>query len=353
MAHPAARVVAFYLPQFHPIPENDAWWGAGFTEWTNVRKAKPLFEGHEQPRMPTELGYYDLRDPAVRAAQARLAREHGIEAFCYYHYWFGGRRILERPFAEVLASGQPDFPFCLCWANQSWTGVWHGAPDRVLIEQTYPGEDDHVAHFEALLPAFADPRYLKVEGRPVFVVYAPGGIPRMRDAFALWRRLAAASGLAGLYLVGCTYVPDVKPPIEYGLDAFVATLLPKIRAAGAGGGPTVYPYSMVARRLVLAPTPGVARFPCAVPNWDNTPRSGTRGLVLRGSTPGIFALHAAAALRSVNALPAAQRLVFVKSWNEWAEGNYLEPDERHGRGYLEALRGALDAAGAPAPAGPA
>ena len=171
-----ARLIAFYLPQFHPIPENDEWWGKGFTEWTNVAKARPLFRGHHQPLVPADLGFYDLRVPETREAQASLAREYGIEAFCYYHYWFAGKRILERPFDEVLASGQPDFPFCLCWANQSWTGVWHGAPNKVLIEQTYPGQDDHRRHFEYLLPAFADRRYLRVEGKPVFRDLQPGRV---------------------------------------------------------------------------------------------------------------------------------------------------------------------------------
>ena len=142
-----ARLIAFYLPQFHPIPENDQWWGRGFTEWTNVGKARPLFRGHYQPRLPADLGYYDLRVPEVREAQAELARNAGIEGFCYYHYWFGGKRLLERPFTEVINSGKPRFPFCLCWANQTWSGVWHGAPERVLIEQTYPGREDCVKHF--------------------------------------------------------------------------------------------------------------------------------------------------------------------------------------------------------------
>src|SRR3954467_6790017 len=171
------KLISFYLPQFHPIPENDEWWGRGFTEWTNTARATPLFRGHYQPHVPADLGFYDLRLPELRAAQAKLAREHGVEGFCYYHYWFAGRRILERPFDEVLASGQPDFPFCLNWANQTWTGNWHGAPNRVLIEQTYPGMDDHCRHFDALLPAFADQRCMKVDGRPLFVVYRPRELP--------------------------------------------------------------------------------------------------------------------------------------------------------------------------------
>src|SRR5437016_268415 len=196
-----ARTIAFYLPQYHPIPENDEWWGKGFTEWTNAAKAKPMFRGHYQPHIPADLGFYDLRVPETRAAQAELAREYGLEAFCYYHYWFAGKRIIERPFNEVLASGQPDFPFCVCWANQTWTGIWHGAPNRILIEQTYPGFDDHRAHFETLLPAFRDRRYLTVDGKPLFIVYSPGGLPDSLRILEFWRELALKAGLPGLFLV--------------------------------------------------------------------------------------------------------------------------------------------------------
>ena len=168
-----ARVIAFYLPQFHPIPENDEWWGKGFTEWTNTAKAKPLFPGHYQPHVPADLGFYDLRVPETRIAQAEMAKEYGIEGFCYYHYWFAGKRLLERPFDEVLNSGMPDFPFCLCWANQTWTGIWHGSPDRVLIEQTYPGPEDEEVILIICCKAFHDQRYIKVDGKPMFLVYCP------------------------------------------------------------------------------------------------------------------------------------------------------------------------------------
>jgi lipopolysaccharide biosynthesis protein len=168
---PRPRIIALYLPQYHPIPENDAWWGKGFTEWTNTAKARPLFRGHYQPHVPADLGFYDLRVPETRLAQATMAREYGIEGFCYYHYWFAGTRLIERPFNEVLASGQPDFPFCLCWANQTWTGAWHGLMNQILIEQTYPGTDDHRRHFDTLLPAFLDRRYMTVDGKPIFVFF--------------------------------------------------------------------------------------------------------------------------------------------------------------------------------------
>ena len=192
------RLIAYYLPQYHPIPENDAWWGNGFTEWTNVAKAKPLFRGHYQPHIPADLGFYDLRVPEVREAQAALAREAGIEGFCYWHYWFGGKRLLERPFDEVLASGKPDFPFCLAWANASWTGIWYGADDRILQEQTYPGLEDHRAHFEALLPAFKDPRYIRVDGKPLFMIFQP--VDLSADVIAFWQQLALAAGLPGITL---------------------------------------------------------------------------------------------------------------------------------------------------------
>src|SRR5260370_41455353 len=170
---PQARLLAFYLRQFHPIRENDEWWGRGFTEWTNTAKAKPLFRGHYQPHVPADLGFYDLRVPETRQAQADMAAAYGIEGFCYYHYWFAGKRILERPFNEVLKSGQPKLPFCLCWANHTWTGIWLGEPNRILIEQTYPGEHDHRAHFDALLPAFTDPRYVTMHDKPIFVIFRP------------------------------------------------------------------------------------------------------------------------------------------------------------------------------------
>ena len=351
MTRPLARLIAFYLPQFHPIPENDQWWGKGFTEWTNAARAKPLFRGHYQPHLPADLGFYDLRVPETRAAQAEMARAYGVEGFCYYHYWFAGKRILERPFDEVLKSGDPDFPFCLCWANQTWTGIWHGAPNRVLIEQTYPGEADHRAHFEALLPAFRDPRYIRVDGKPLFVLYQPHEIPDAPSALRLWRDMARRAGLPGLYIVG----NDVgrQTPSELGLDALTAYQLPprrpwvsrrepikwlKRRYELWAGEPTVYRYEDVLPTLLPPEMPGVENFPCMIPNWDNTPRSGKNGLVLHESTPELFRRHALQAYERVRKREPEHRIVFIKSWNEWAEGNYLEPDRKFGHEYLEVLR---------------
>src|SRR5690606_30741117 len=185
------KAIAFYLPQFHPIKENDEWWGKGFTEWTNVAKAKPMFPGHYQPHIPADLGFYDLRLSEARIAQADLAKKYGISAFCYWHYWFGnGRRILERPFQEVLESGTPDFPFCLAWANETWSGIWHGNPKTILVEQVYPGEQDYIDHFNSILPAFKDKRYFKVDGKPLFMVYKPMEIPDLPLFVSTFRRLA-------------------------------------------------------------------------------------------------------------------------------------------------------------------
>jgi lipopolysaccharide biosynthesis protein len=351
------RAIAFCLPQFHPIPENDEWWGKGFTEWTNTAKAKPLFRGHYQPHVPADLGFYDLRLPEARAAQANLAHQYGIEAFCYYHYWFAGRQLLQRPVEAILTSGEPDFPFCLCWANETWTGIWHGAPNRVLIEQTYPGEDDHRRHFNHLLRAFADPRYVRVDGKPLFVVYRPEKLPDSRRVTDLWRDWALHAGLPGLYLMAEHHLPDWDPA-PAGFDARLDVRLPQRRrdlqalvtwqqhpwtrlrhwAADKRRLPTIHSYASVADSVVGAPTAGIRSFPCVVPNWDNTPRSGADGMLLQGSTPELFRPQLCKAVAYVRDYPAQERLVFIKSWNEWAEGNHLEPDLRFGHGYLEVVR---------------
>ena len=200
-----ARVIAFYLPQYYPIPENEKWWGEGFTEWTNVRKAKPLFKGHDQPRYPADLGYYDQRDPEVRQAQAVLAAKHGIEGFCYWHYCFGnGRRILERPFTEVLQSGKPEFPFCPAWANHSWYEKLYTfrSKNKLLIEQTYPGTEDFIDRFRCVLPAFKDKRYISVDGKPIFVIFSISNSDKIRAFIHVWRRLAVDNGLTGIFIVG-------------------------------------------------------------------------------------------------------------------------------------------------------
>jgi len=360
-----ARVIPFYLPQFHPIPENDTWWGKGFTEWTNVTKAKPLFKGHYQPRLPADLGYYDLRLPEVREAQAELARDAGIEGFCYYHYWFGGKQLLAQPLKDVVASGTPDFPFCLCWANQSWTGVWHGAPDRTLIEQTYPGREDHRRHFFALRDAFLDDRYLRINDRPIFVIFQPKELPDVARFIRQWQELAVQSGLPGLYFVAHLYNADVKWDFRAaGFDGSVIVnhlkgsfrellfrqngriskasmshfFWRRYRSCTGEFGKHVILYQDAIPFLLDGCGEQSDAYPCVVPNWDNTPRCQTRGYVLHESTPELFRIHLRDALNLVESRNPEQRVIFLKSWNEWGEGNYLEPDQKFGRDYLNVIR---------------
>lgn len=353
-----ARVIAFYLPQFHPIPENDLWWGKGFTEWTNVAKAKPLFEGHEQPHVPADLGFYDLRLSETRVEQAEMAAKFGVEGFCYWHYWFEGRRLLERPFNEVLASGQPDFPFCLGWANHSWSGIWKDEPHRLLINQTYPGLADDRAHFEYLLKAFKDHRYITVDGKPLLIIFKPTDIPDAKLRFDFWRELALEAGLKGLHIVGINML-DFKNAAELGLDAVTISTLAVTNTSNAVvnealrvfwgarrklslGGPRVLEYREAIKHLV----PDLNQldceaYPCVFPNWDNTPRKGRKGFVLANSTPQLFESHMRDAVRAVADRDDEHKIVFLKSWNEWAEGNYLEPDTKWGHSYLMALSKAI------------
>lgn len=360
------RLIAFYLPQYHPIPENDEWWGKGFTEWTNVVKAKPLFKGHYQPHLPADLGFYDLRVPEVREQQAQLAREAGIEGFCYWHYWFAGKRLLERPFNEVLASGKPDFPFCLSWANESWKGIWHGADGRTLIEQTYPGVEDYISHFDEVLPAFLDPRYITIDEKPVFVLYQYALIPDLVDFIRLWRELALQSGLKGIYFLGMRSSDNlVQPSCLDGwivdnfyflmkkyknqkrspLRSLVSRLTNgkvKLDFSNLTHRPTTIPYCELASSDLLPLNIYLDEFPLVFPSWDNTPRSGHQGDVLRDALPDLFQAQLHAALEQLAHRPQEKQIVFIKSWNEWAEGNYLEPDQKYGRSYLNAIRDQLE-----------
>ena len=347
-----ARAIAFYLPQFHPIPENDEWWGKGFTEWTNTGKAKPLFPGHYQPHVPSDLGYYDLRVPETRIAQAEMAKESGIEGFCYYHYWFAGKRLIERPFNEVLNTGVPDFPFCLCWANQSWTGIWHGSPDRVLIEQTYPGPEDDENHLRFLLKAFKDKRYMRVDGKPIFLVYSPKELPDPKRTTDTWRQMARQDGIEDLYLIGIEY-SDWRPE-DFGFDGqvIIRRFLSLAALTELKGTrrirryvrkilkwpQEIYDYGKIHRYLLMPGAEEEHIHPCVVPNWDNTPRSGKRGVVLHKSTPELFREHLRAAIKQVSNKRYDNRLIFIKSWNEWAEGNHLEPDLKFERKYLEVFK---------------
>ena len=347
------RFLAFYLPQFHPIPENDAWWGRGFTEWTSVTRAKPRFRGHYQPRLPQDLGFYDLRLSEVRHAQAELARSYGVDAFCYYHYWFNGRQILERPFTEVLHSNSPSLPFCLCWANEDWTREWDGSSGHVLIRQEY-SEDDDERHAQSLLEAWADPRYVRIDGRPLFLVYRASKLPNPRRTTEIWREVAARAGISDLFLCRVESFPSEEgDPRRLGFDASVlfqprwSLITRSIRRQwralgrqlgvlrGDAGRPRYnrMSYSTLVRSALALHAPPYPAFPGVAPGWDNSPRRRRQALIVQGATPNLYAEW----LRGVCANNDAG-LVFITAWNEWAEGSYLEPDQRWGSGFLEAHR---------------
>jgi lipopolysaccharide biosynthesis protein len=353
------RTVAFYLPQYHPIPENDEWWGTGFTEWHNVSRADPLFRGHTQPHLPGDLGFYDLRLPETRAAQAALAARHGVDAFCYFHYWFAGRRLLERPFGEVLDSGEPDLPFCLCWANERWTRVWDGKSNRVLVEQTYPPGDD-LAHVRALAPAFADPRYLRIDGKPVFLVYRPTKLPRPLETTDIWQAEAERLGLGGLYLCAVNGGRDqTVDPATLGMDAVVAFApfygllrgrrdTRPVRALRRLLNPNsryrrhrIFDYEMVVDDNLAVPAPPYKLFPGVSPGFDNSPRRAQAATIIVGSSPEHYERWLRETVRRFEPYSDEENLVFVNAWNEWAEGNHLEPCRRWGHGYLEAHARAL------------
>ncbi len=363
MTRDNCRAIAFYLPQFHPIPENDAWWGEGFTEWTNVRKAEPRFPGHYQPLQPGELGYYDLRDAGIRQAQADLAREHGINGFCYYHYWFNGRMLLERPFDEVLSSGTPDFPFCLCWANENWTRAWDGLDREVLMAQDYASYD-HFAHFNWLARAFADSRYIKVDGKPLLLLYRAEQIPRLKEILADWRAAAAGLGLPGIYVCAVKnmqFTLDWATARDMGLDALVDFQPnPRDVAASVPGGVSSlwgmaqrflqrllnprlrgvhrYSYDRLVRSLLQKARSDERLFPCVFPSWDNSARRRHNVTVIHNDDVSLYGDWLADALHRVATNPPQERLVFINAWNEWAEGCHLEPDQRNGRRFLEETR---------------
>lgn len=343
------RAIAYYLPQYHPIPENDEWWGKGFTEWTNVRRGRPNFHGHMQPREVGELGWYDLQNPVIREAQAELARAHGISGFCYYYYWFNGRRLLEKPLNAVLANGSPDFPFCVCWANENWTRRWDGLEHEVLLAQNY-SVDDSSNLFRSLLPLFRDERYIRIDGRPVLLIYKAQLIPDLAATSARWRESAKQAGIENPFLVACE-TGELASPATFGFDALVEFPPHRHHAvslnARTPGLRREFSGIMTSYRAHVAQSlrrrPGKEPvFRCVMPGWDNTARRQERATTFVGSSPEIFGWwveQIAAETRS--RFVGDQRLLFVNAWNEWGEGCYLEPDARYGRQYLEAFRDAM------------
>jgi hypothetical protein len=339
------KFIAFYLPQFHPIPENDAAWGKGFTEWVNVTKAPQLFKGHYQPHLPTELGFYDLRLREVQHQQIDYAKAHGIDAFCFHYYWFAGKRVLQRPIEDFLADPAADIQFCLCWANENWTRRWDGQDHEILILQTYSEAHD-ISFIENLLPYFRDPRYLRVNNAPVLLIYYPQKLPDAPSTTARWREVCRREGIGEIHIVaalthgnweyegmgfdaGMEFPPHDPKATDYKhrLD-----LLRPVEGTISWFGDIAEHYLAhdYRERLVYR---GV------FPSWDNTARVQGRGTIVLDGTPENYALwlHRATALTLRERHPS-QQLVFINAWNEWAEGCHLEPDRKYGLNFLEATR---------------
>ncbi|WP_028403413.1 glycosyltransferase WbsX family protein [Ectobacillus panaciterrae] len=345
------KIIAFYLPQFHRIPENDQWWGEGFTEWTNTRRAQPLFHRHYQPREPLNNYYYNLTDPTTRRWQAEIAKKYGIYGFCYYHYWFKGKQLLERPFNEVLRLGEPDFPFCLSWANESWTRTWDGGNNDILIGQEYGHREDWKKHFDYLLKAFLDNRYIRINNKPVFLIYRPELIQHCEEMLNFWNDLAKEAGLDGIYFIrtlnGFPYVE------KNGFDASVEfepmyTLrhdyLPNPHILDSPYRPMFADYDATWDRIVSRVPQDKNNnpiIPGAFVDWDNTARLKKNALIYRGATPEKFGKYLSVRIQRAKSIYNSNYL-FINAWNEWAEGTYLEPDKRYGFRYLEEVKKAVE-----------
>ncbi len=342
------KVIAFYLPQFHPIPENDEWWGKGFTEWRNVARAKPLYRGHYQPHLPADLGFYDLRVPEVRDAQADLAKMYGIHGFCYYYYWFGGRKLLDRPLREVLELGRPDFPFCICWANENWSRRWDGSEHEILLAQEHSHESDERFILD-VIPILKDRRYIRISDKPLLLVYRVDLLPRPVETAQTWRTVAAAHGLPDLHLCAVQSF-GISDPRPYGFDA-AAEFPPhgnplhnveqQVSGVTLDFAGTIVDYRETARLAAAAPVPDYPLHRAVMVGWDNTPRRGKRGIIFANSTPKSYYDWLSALVHDSRTRDGASELIFINAWNEWAEGAHLEPDLKHGHAFLEATKQAL------------
>ncbi|PBB87663.1 glycosyl hydrolase [Mesorhizobium sp. WSM3876] len=339
------KLIAFYLPQFHRIVENSEWWGPGFTEWTNVARATPNFVGHNQPRIPRELGYYDLTNPTIIREQVDLAKLYGLHGFCFYHYWFSGRRILERP-VELFVESDIDFKFCMCWANENWTRAWDGDTKSILLEQKY-AEGDAEAFIDSMIGYFKDQRYIKVGGMPLLVVYRAKAIPDPRRWFAIWRDRVAASGFPGIHISVVDFY-DISTPQEVGADSLVE--FPPHKFNGPQNHPSEFPsfinadfsggivdYRKMIAQSANRPKPSFHMFRGIIPGWDNTARRQNNPTIVINSSPGLYGewLRFLRFQARQDHPDPDRRLVFVNAWNEWGEGCYLEPDQRWGLSYLE------------------
>lgn len=344
------RLIAYYLPQYHAIEENDAWWGKGFTEWRNVARAFPVFEGHYQPRMPGELGYYDLRIPEIMERQVELAKLYGISAFCFHFYWFGGRRLLEGPLDHYLGTTSLDLPFCLCWANETWSRRWSGREQDVLMAQRHSAEDD-IAVIRGLDKYFRDERYLKIDGKPVFTIYRASLFPDLKATITRWRGEMERMGYPGIYLIA-TNAFDFVGHEQYGFDALsefpphqvrTPNIEKSLAVSHFRDGGRIRNYADVVAVEKAKPTGQGVVHPGVMPSWDNSARQPHSAQIYHGSTPELFEEWLTHAMQRAAKNPPDQRLVFINAWNEWGEGAYLEPDLRYGYAYLDACAAAIRA----------
>jgi ADP-heptose:LPS heptosyltransferase len=359
----APRLIAFYLPQYHPIPLNDRAWGKGFTEWRNVGKSRAYFDGQYQPRLPGELGYYDLRVPEIMDQQAELAREHGIHGFCYYYYWFNGTRLLHLPIDNMLRRRKPDFPFCFCWANENWTRRWDGMDKEILAGQNHTPEDD-IAFLHFIMPALEDPRYIRVNGKPLLLVYRTELFPDPQATAERWREESIKAGIGDLFLVRCEGFDPWTTPDSIGFDASyevptfilpdelkVANLRPLNVSPEFKG--RIYDYGKIVDYYCARPETPYRRYRGPMLAWDNTPRHNERAVVFHDVTADKYERWIRDSLAHARRrFVGEERLLFVNAWNEWAEGSYLEPDLKYGRQFLEATQRAVDSSAALQPPTP-
>lgn len=349
------KVLAIHLPQFHPFPENDEWWGKGFTEWTNVTSAEKLFPGHEQPHLPADLGFYDLRLEESRIAQAEMAKAFGIDGFCFYHYWFDGKRLMTEPIDAMLESKKPDFPFCYFWANETWSRRWEGDESKVLMDQKYSFEDDR-AHAEWLVNSFKDERYIKINNRPLFLIYKPFDLPDPKRTFAIFEEVCKANGVEKPYFVASNSHNGDINPYELGFDMAIhfearQSLLSEFWTTGPtpkklirnllqgifSASLKVYDYKQYKERVQKFKIK-YKGFPCVLVGFDNTARKKKNAVVIRNQNVGDFKESLIDAKNDVKDFPEEEQIVFINAWNEWAEGNHLEPCQRHGTKFLEAVK---------------
>lgn len=343
------KPIAIYLPQFHAIPENDKAWGPGFTEWRNVKKAQPLFNGHYQPHVPhPDIGYYNLNEPEILVKQAEMAKRYGIYGFAFYHYWFEGKRLLDRPVSNMLKLKVPDFPFCIIWANESWSKHWNGSNREVIQLQTYSSAD-HVNHIRYLCEnVFCDERYIKVNGKPLFIIYRTELIPNLEDAVNCWRREAKRFGYKDLYLVRVEHFVSDIHPVLINFDAameFAPDFKYSVRSKSSDSGNNglfLYDYRKTIEKMISKPLKDYTYYRCVFPAWDNTSRMNKDGLVFINSSLAHFEKMIENSFQySIDKLSVENQFVFINAWNEWAEGCHIEPDEKFAYSYLNSIRTAL------------